>query len=318
MTAKIIPMKKIIILSFIITTAFGTKAQTNTWISQGATWFFTWSAASLGGNMKIEYTHDTIVFGKTCQILQTTRYMYGMPGPGLPIVLYDTQILGNNYTYSNGDTVFYLNGNHFNILYNFGAQVNDRWDLGVDTTDCLCSKSVVKVDSISSVTINSNSYRVLYTSDSANSSIGITGKIIEHIGALDYLFPTGRNCNPQIAVDFPMYNFSCFQDNTTSYMLVSPAECENPYHVGISELAIGPDKIQCFPNPVEYKLNIDFLTDNIYRICIYNLFGENIIERINCKNQSLNIDISDLPAGIYIATFENSLGEKVNKKIIKK
>lgn len=303
---------------FLITIEFGTKAQTTPWISQGAIWFYTWYGAGVGGNMKIEYTHDTILFGQTCEILKTTRYMYGMQGPGLPIVLLSTQVLGNDYTYSNGDTVFYLNGNHFNILYNFGAQVNDRWNLGVDTTDCLCSRSIVKVDSISSVIINSTSHRVLYTSDSANSSIGITGKIIEHIGALNYLFPTGRNCNPQIAVDFYMYNFSCFQDNTMSYMLVSPDECENPYHVGITELAIGADKIECIPNPVENILKINFLIENSYRICIYNLLGENIIETKNQNSQSVSIDMGNLTSGIYIATFENKFGEKTSKRIIKK
>lgn len=311
-------MKKILLLSFVIAIAFNAKSQTTPWISQGATWFYTWSAAGFGGNMKIEYTHDTVLFGQSCAILKTTRYTYGMQGPGLPIVLLSTEILGNSYTYNNGDTVFYLNGNHFNILYNFGAQVNDRWNLGVDTTDCLCSKSVVKVDSISSVTINSNSHRVLYTSDSANSSVGITGKIIEHIGALDYLFPTGRNCNPQIAVDFYMYNFSCFQDNTTSYMLVSPEECENPYHVGIAELPIGTDRIECFPNPVRHQLTINFHSENIYQICIYNLLGEKIFEITNQPNQQLNIDVSDLPPGIYVAIFKNNLGEKINKRIIKK
>jgi len=318
MAAKIILMKKIVTLLFLNTIAFGTKAQTTPWISQGATWFYTWSGAGLGGNMKIEYTHDTILFGKTCEILKTTRYMYGMQGPGLPIVLLSTQILGNGYTYSDGDTVFYLNGNHFNILYNFGAQVNERWDLGVDTSDCLCSKSIVKVDSISSVTINSNSHRVLYTSDSANSTVGITGKIIEHVGALQYLFPTARNCNPEIVVDFSMYNFSCFQDNTMSYKLVSPDECENPYHVGITELANGSKQIQCFPNPVEDELNINFIGEKNYRICIHNLLGENIIETKKQNNLSVSIDMSSLASGIYIATLEDKFGEKTSKLIMKK
>jgi hypothetical protein len=311
-------MKKIITFSFIIVSIFSMKAQTTPWISQGATWFYTWSTPGLQGNDKIEYTNDTVLLGKACEVLETTRYTYAIPGPGLPIALISSQIVDTNFTYSNGDTVFYLNNNQFNVLYNFGAQVNDQWNLGVDTSTLMCSKSIVKVDSISSITINSNSHRVLYTSDSANSSIGITGEIIEHIGALQYLFPTERNCGSQIIVEFYMFNFSCFQDNTISYMLVSPAECENPYHVGVSELAIGSDKIQCSPNPVEHILNIDFLTENNYKICVYNLLGEKTVEKTNQKNQSLNIDFSDLPSGIYIATFEDGMGEKTSKRIIKK
>lgn len=318
MTSKIIPMKKIIILSFLVTIVFGTKAQTTPWISQGAIWFYTWEGDYMGGNDKIEYTHDTILFGKTCEILRTTRYMYGMPGPGLPIALISTQILPDNYTYSNGDTVFYFNQNQFNILYNFGAQPNDSWNLGIDTNNYYCTKSIVKVDSISSLIINSNSYRILYTSDSTNSSVGIIGPIIEHIGSMNYLFPTIRNCGPPIMDWANTYKFSCFQDNLVSYMQVSPAECENPYHVGINELAEGSDQIQCFPNPVEDKLNINFLHEKNYRICIYNLIGEKLIETLNQKNKSIVIDMNNLSAGIYIATFENTLREKINKRIIKK
>lgn len=311
-------MKKIIFLSLIIISTFGLKAQTTPWISQGATWFYSWWAPGVGGNDKIEYTHDTVLLGKTCEILKTTRYTYGQQLPESPLVLISTQILPNHYTYSIGDTVFYLNNNQFNILYNFGAQVNDKWNLGADTNYAYCSKSIVKVDSTSSMTINANPHRVLYTSDSANSTVGITGKIIEHIGSMNYLFPAGRNCDPQVVVDFLIFSFSCFQDITMDYLLVSPAECENPFHVGMGELARDWGKIQFSPNPVEDKLNINFLNENNYRICIYNFLGKKIIETRNQNNPTVAIDMGNLTAGVYILTFENSLGEKINKKIIKK
>jgi len=295
-------------------TAFGTKAQTSPWISQGAIWNYKFWTSGENGVVKIEYTHDTILYGKTCQILKTTEDIYTQSPPiGL---IHSGQ--WNNYTYSNGDTVFYLNNNQFNMLYNFGAQVNDKWDLGVDTSDMGCSKSIVKVDSLSSLIINSNSHRVLYLSDSANSSVGITGKIIEHIGSMNYLFPTPINCSQDVVVDFYSYSFSCFQDITTTFLLVTPDECENPYHVGIVELKKDTDGIHYFPNPVEDKLNITLSKKKDYRIFICNLLGEKIIEIRNQNNQSLNIDMSDLPTGIYFVTFENSLGEKINKKIIKK
>lgn len=311
-------MKKTIILSFVLLSTFIIKAQTTPWISQGATWFYTWYGISYGGNNKIEYTHDTVLFGKTGEILKTTSYIYGMPGPWLPIDLISTQILPYNYTYCNGDTVFYLNNDHFNILYNFGAQINNKWNLGVDTNNYSCSKSIVKVDSVSLQTINSNSHRVLYTSDSANSAVGIAGKIIEHIGSLNYLFPIKRNCGTPFVDDQNTFKFSCFQDNTMSYMLVTQAECENPYHVEIDELAMGSNHIRCFPNPVEDKLNVNFFSEKYYRICIYNLLGENIIETRNQNNLSVAIDMSNLTSGIYIATFYNKLGKNSSKIIVKK
>ena len=96
----------------------------------------------------------------------------------------------------------------FEILYNFGALPSNTWNLGVDTNSFDCSNSIVKVDSISSIIIGSNPHRILYTSDSANSSVGVSGTIVEHIGSMTYLFPTPRNCSGAV-VDFYIYSFSC-------------------------------------------------------------------------------------------------------------
>ena len=112
MTAKTITMKKIIVLSFVIATALGTKAQTTPWINQGAIWNYKYWNIGINGVVKIEYTHDTILFGKTCQILKTTEDVYTQSPP---IVLVNSGDW-NNYTYNNGDTVFYLNNNQFNTL----------------------------------------------------------------------------------------------------------------------------------------------------------------------------------------------------------
>lgn len=306
-------MKKIIILVIMFLPIFKAKAQTTPWISQGATWYYKWSGTFWGGNDKIEYTHDTVLLGKTCQILKTTSCTYT---GSQPIVLVNTS-MGYNYTYNNGDTVFYLNNNKFNVLYNFGAQVNESWNLGVDTNYAYCSRSVAKVDSISSLIINANTHRVLYISDSANSSVGFKRQIIEHIGSMEYLFPIGRNCDSNAVVEYYTFSFSCFQDNTLSYMLVSPAECDNPYHVGIHELTYYSNEIQVFQNPIENKLTINFSKENEYTICMYNLLGEKLIETKNQKNKSIDIDMCNLNSGVYIATFESQSGEIINKRIIK-
>jgi len=310
-------MNRLLILLISLIPTLSVKAQTTPWISQGATWFYSWWVPGMGGNDKIEYTHDTVLLGKTCEILKTTSYWYGNPGPGLPPILLSTHVLPNNYTYNNGDTVFYFSNNHFDVLYNFGAQQGSTWNLGVDTNGFQCSQSIVKVDSISTQQINSNSYRVLFTSDSSNSSVGIQGKIIEHIGSLNYLFPTIRNCDPQTALDAPIYTFSCFQDITMSYMLVTSAECENPYHVGITEITEESHGIQCTPNPTTDKLNIQFRDNLDCNISIYNMLGQKLLERNNNNKLSQQIDLRNFEKGIYLISFENKNGEKIYKRIIK-
>ena len=101
-------------------------------------------------------------------------------------------------------------------------------------------------------------------------------------------------------------------------MLVTSAECENPYHVGLLEETKKSNQIHCFPNPVEDKLNINFSNDNYYRISIYNALGEKVIDTQNQKIQSLTIDLRNINSGIYIASFENKSGQRINKRIIKK
>lgn len=311
-------MKKVLLIIIVFINCASVYAQiTQTpWISHGAVWHYQWGGLG-GGNDKIVYESDSLIYGKNCQKLVTYRSYYGQTGPFQPITLLWSDTLPSNYTYNNGDTVFYLNNNSFNVLYNFGTQVGGNWNLGVDTSGALCSKSIVKIDSIGNTPISAINYRHLYLSDSANSSVGIEGKIIEHIGSMNYLFPTGRNCDPQIVVEFLIFSFSCFQDNTMSYKVVSAEECENPFHVGVIDLSVTSNDIRCYPNPVGDKLNVDFLNEKNYIISIINLTGEKIIETTNNGKQTLSLDINFLKSGVYICKFENK-GKKILKKIIKK
>lgn len=202
-------------------------------------------------------------------------------------------------------------------MYNFGAQPTDTWDLGIDTNDFSCSKSIVLVDSISALMIGSNSHRIIYTNNDTNASAGFNQKIIEHIGSLNYLFPTIRFCETNIAIDMPYYSFSCFQDITTSYRLVEEAECVNPYHVGLSEFTKNNEQIKLYPNPIEDKLKLQFPNTNDFSVSIYNTLGEKIIDFHNNEKLS-EIDMSLLESGIYVLMFEDSFGEKFSRRVIKK
>jgi hypothetical protein len=100
---------------------------------------------------------------------------------------------------------------------------------------------------------------------------------------------------------------------------ISPTfDCENPYHVGITEAATNSTEIQILKNPIENMLSINFFKEKGYEICIYNLLGEKLIETKTQNNSTLMIDLSYLNSGIYFATFVSKYGETITKKIIKK
>lgn len=289
-------------------------SQTTPWIQSGATWFYQWDCGWMKRNNKIEYVRDTILFGKTCQVLKTTQSNYTASPP---IGLISTQIY-ENYTYSNGDTVFYLVDTTFSVLYNFGALPGDTWNLGVDSNATDCTNSIVKVDSISSIIIGSNPHRVLYVSDSANSPVVISGTIIEHIGSMTYLFPTGRVCDTIAIVEYCLIGFACFSDSLESYTVIPPDECENPYHVGIIEGKQYSKAILISPNPADNQISVSWNNYDNTILSVYNILGELFFT--NDVNQITNttINISELTSGIYFIYLKNKDGITEVNRFIKK
>ncbi len=309
-------MKKLLLIFIFSIFTFHSFSQTTPWINVGAVWYYSWWSPGYGGNDKIEYTHDTVLLGHTCQILKTTTYVYGTTGPGGPIVLFNTYPGTTQYTYNNGDTVFYYVNDEFHVLYNFGAAPGDRWNLGQNLHVPDCYESVVKTDSTSTMLIGGNLHRVLYTSDSAStSSTGITGKIIEHIGGMDYLFPTGRNCQPGIIIEFPIYQFSCFSDALESYSVVAPGECANPYHVGITEQN-KQASFTLYPNPAENNITITVANYYGLKLNIYNALGEMIFSEIP-KDATFDVDISTFNPGMYFISIEDKNGNRNVKRFVK-
>lgn len=305
-------MKKYILLLILSFSVLQNFSQTTPWISSGATWYYKWSAIGFGGNDKIEYTHDTILYGKSCQVLKTTSDLYVGP----PITLVSSSTF-ENYTYNNGDTVFYLVDTTFEILYNFGALPGNTWDLGVDTNSFDCSSSIVKVDSISSIIISTNPHRILYTSDSTNSSAGVSGTIIEHIGSMTYLFPTTRNCSAAV-VDFNIYSFSCFSDSLESYSVVPSSECANPYHVGINEQKLIQEEILISPNPATDQLSLNWDNSDYVTLSVYNTIGELVFHKNISSRKNETINVADLNPGVYFIYLKTEAGFTTARRFIKK
>ncbi|MCW3086037.1 MAG: hypothetical protein JWP12_3403 [Bacteroidetes bacterium] len=319
-------MKKILLILFaFILTGTLAIAQSASWVNPGATWNYQWWTNSSAGNDKIQYTHDTVIGGQSCQVLKTTRYFYGVTGPGSPISFWYSQVLPNQYTYANGDTVFYrTSSGNFHVLYNFGAVTGDTWDLGVDTNSLYCSRSIIKVDSTFSLLVGVHTHRVLYTHDSSSASEGLNvigdltrrrPKIVENIGSMEYLFPAIRNCDSTVVVDYYMFSFSCFSDGFNDYSVVAPGECENPFHVGIAEHESGV-AFTLYPNPAENNITVSVANSYGLKVNIYNALGEMVFSEIP-KDATFNIDIGRFNSGIYLISIEDKTGKKEVKRFVK-
>jgi len=91
----------------------------------------------------------------------------------------------------------------------------------------------------------------------------------------------------------------------------------NGSHVGLSETAIVETNV--FPNPASDMLYFEFDKVIDGELVLMNQLGQ-VVSKDIIKNQSdLQIDISQLPAGIYVYSTTNSAGDLLNSgKVLKK
>jgi hypothetical protein len=305
-------MRKNLLILFFSVISIGVFSQTTPWINPGAVWYYKWDAIWVVGNDKIEYTHDTIIYGKTCQVLKNTSNTY-LTSSSSPV----STSISYHYTYNSGDTVFHFVDSTFHVLYDFGAQPGDYWDLNTDFNYSNCHRSIVHVDSVSSIIFSGNSHRVLFVSDSSSSnSVGFSGRIIEHIGSMVSLFPIYRECDTSAVYDGGPSSFSCFSDALENFSVVPPDECENPWHVVIKDQNQIKEYFTISPNPSSDLITLTYSKDS-NMLSVYNTLGELLFQKTTIEKIN-QIDISDFASGVYIVQLKGRDEIILMKRFVKK
>jgi hypothetical protein len=294
----------------ILTFGISFNVSSQVWIQPGAVWHYETISLGSVGFIKVEYEKDTIIANKLCNKLKAVNYVFGILDPNGTFGLAMKEQLKANYTYCNGDTVFYLVNDKFQILYNFGAKPGDTWNLGVSSILQECPDSSVKVDSIGTITINSKSYRWISVSPTQYSGISLRGKIIERIGAVaGYLFPGVNCCDPNMQCDLGVEYFRCFQDDNFPLYNVSNKDCEHYLKTNITAF----DSFKgLYPVPTKDKLNLG--SNNIVSVKIISMDGVVQCEPEVIRNQ---IDLSDFKSGIYLVVMKDKQGRIHTHKAIK-
>ncbi len=91
----------------------------------------------------------------------------------------------------------------------------------------------------------------------------------------------------------------------------------NPSSIKEVEVVFSNNDITLYPNPTENFLNFESSENKIIKCIIYNQQGIQVGEK-SSKDGLTNYDMSALDKGIYTIQLENSNGEIVTKKVIKK
>ncbi|MDH4474095.1 MAG: T9SS type A sorting domain-containing protein [Fluviicola sp.] len=296
-------MKTIFTTAFVFLT-FSLFSQV--WVESNPVWHYKYSTISEGGFIKIEQTGDTVINGFLCQKLNGIKHRFFITGPNGDMA-HDASDFGEWYTRASNDTVYYWKNWQFHILYDFSATEGDSWLIEHGTTYFECNdSSYTKVESVGTVNLNGEQAIQLNLVDSIGSSLGIQGPVNSHFGAMEeFLFPTGRNCDSTIIVEWFMYDFCSFQDDSLTYN-PSGEDCEYLLtHLGLAENNDFAGTLA--PNPANDVLHVTLPKGNAaYRIT--TLTGQ-VMETGKLTEQTSDLNISALSEGMYILQLTGQNGE---------
>lgn len=279
------------------------------WAAPGATWHYSWQGLGYDGYVKIEKMYDTVIAGKTCDVLRKYHQWHNY-GNGNNYAAY----FGYDYTYNDSGRVYCYRQGQFFKQYDFNAQPGDTWTVaGFSISNC-DSTGLIRVDSIGTMVINSNLLRWISVSPVGNSVFGFTGKIVEKIGPIscymfaEMVFP----CVTDISEGGP---FRCYADSIgLNYMIVSSFPCDN-YFTGTTE-HFDEQKISLFPDPTSGKFHISLgIGTDVAEVNIIDLLGKR--RSLGCTSRGMaDMDISAFDAGIYFIEIISAKGIHV-KRLLK-
>lgn len=76
--------------------------------------------------------------------------------------------------------------------------------------------------------------------------------------------------------------------------------------------------LKAYPNPAENQLTLELPGDGLYNLLITDLSGKRLFEQKAVPAGLRQLDISTLPAGMYLLQVQQASGEVQNMRIVKK
>lgn len=275
------------------------------WCAPGALWHFYWyNFGNAPGHVKYTYTGTVTINNKVCQKIDAFKVAM------LTNLISTYSISYSEYTYTENNVVYLTNatGSSFDTLYNFNANVGDKWSLTPKNYTC-CAESRVNVVATGTQVIDGVTLKWLKVSINgfsgySNSATGpFNDTIIERIGALKYsLFETFPLC-PHVSDGVLEKSLRCYRDNQIADYKKTTGVCDYLYTstTGNAEIEL-TNKISVYPNPANTEIFVkaeEFdATPCLVRIT--NLLGQVAYKTtINPKKGEFSIDLNSLPKGIY-------------------
>jgi len=253
-----------------------------------------------------------LVEGQICKVLEKKRHWLDGSTNNSGI-----EDLGLEFTYQDSGIIYYYRFGQFFKLYDFTANPNDYWEVAgfdqslfLDTCDSL---GEINVDSIGTTVINSETLKYIYVSRRANSYWSIYGKVVERIGAFDYMFPEAYGCILDANEGGAL---RCYYDSTFGLFETGLAStCD--YVVSVEQHDLNCS-LNVYPNPTADLLTIEFnhSISSPFQINIYSLLNQKIISK-QIQSQLTGIEMNNLRDGLYFIEVTDGRNKVWTKQIIK-
>ena len=203
------------------------------------------------------------------------------------------------YIKCNDNKVYWWNKTlgEFTMLYDFAAEVGDEWEIKVGTEQLL-----MHVDAEGTADYGGQTYRTLTVSDAENL---FSGTIICGIGHETSFFPEQLMTKDD---DFRVESIRCVWQYGQLIFQQTEAECDEVYINYHYEVEESPaESFSIYPNPTTGHLvihNSEFRIPNS-AFFITNPLGQTLMSG-TITSETLQIDLSNLPKGLYFITIGNS------------
>jgi len=292
------------------------------WAPKGAKWYYEHVNTDITKLTIIESIGDTIINEKSCKILQTKSI--SLAQNNYYEYHWDTGYKEKyDFLYYQNDTIFYFNycDNEFHPLYQFNVNVGDT--ITVREGENLCNfgeeystKFKYAVDSISTIDIGENQYKLIFNTMTPDSDWGFNTSyikeyypIIDKIGSTYYLF----GLSPTIYISDGISHLRCYKDNTIEYRYNGfSGACDSlPDLPNSFEKLQNNNDISMITNDIESSTFIKFPIQ-FKKYELIDVQGT----VIQFGNQH-KISTKDLPNGMYIIKIETVDNVILYSKILK-
>ncbi len=247
----------------------------------------------------MEVVKDTIIQNKKCSVLKSN------------CLVSDNKTHIFYYIYSTSDKVFIYSQSTFNLLYDFSAKAGDSLKIWFPYNINCGKYNNFKVDSTRVLSDGKFNYRAYWVSSSdACVSWRYSSPIMERFGNLRFLFAYNR-AHEQTTF-LTKYSDKCVS------LSFSPINCQptplpcnvninyQPDCIKVATNEVESMNINVFPNPVSNIFTIQTNSSEINKVELIQLNGSILKSAI--FTETLQIDVSDIPNGIYIIKLQGKKG----------